>query len=244
MKTSKKLTLAIYVSCLMGFVSLTAQRKGAVLGDTPKVIVKRIDGLGEYSSTIDLNDTRKQLLMAGQNYQTNYGIYAAITLGESSLGAEYKTLLEIDFEIVNYKPTYFIGIDSVVVAANPGKDGLTLKIYTRALSDKRTYSLGRDALKDIHFEKGAYLHSQRYLNPMFPQFDIDGKPIVMEDGRLACDPDNGMAFDFEFFYKDGRHVVRKQDYDKENETLQMYKNEIALSLPGRRCWTSFNKIVF
>mgnify|MGYP000347877078 FL=1 len=182
--------------------------------------------------------------MAGQNYQTNYGIYASIAIGESSLGSNYKTLENISFEIVNYKPTYFIGIDSVVVASTKRKDGLTFKIYTRALSDKNMYELDKEALKNIHFEQGSYLHSERYLNPMFPEKDANGKVLFMEDGRIACQPDNGKAFDFEFFYRDGLHVVRKEDYDKEKENPQTFMNEVASTMPGYRCRQSFNKIMF
>lgn len=207
------------------------------------MIVKKVGGLEEYSSTLDLNDNRKQLLMAGQNYHTNYGIYASIEIGESSLGANYKTLKNVAFEIVNYKPTYFIGIDSIIVAATKNKDGLTFKIYTRALSENRTFVLNKNALKNIHFENGSYLHSERYLNPMFPEKDANDKLLFDSDGRISCQPDNGKAFDFEFFYKDGRHVVRKEDYDKE-KTPETYMNEIASMLPGRRCKQSFNKIMF
>lgn len=243
MKTLKKITQKLlFTSCLI-FSSLTfAQTPLGGIEDGEKVIVGKIGGLEEYSSTLDLNDDRKQLLMAGQNYQTNYGIYASIEIGESSLGSNYKTLKNIDFEIVNYKPTYFIGIDSIIVASTPKKDGLTFKIYTRAMSDQRTFTLGEDALKNIHFELGSYLHSERYLNPMFPEKDASGKVVFMEDGRVASQPDNGKVFDFEFFYKDGRHVVRKEDYDKEK--TQEYLDEIASTLPGRRCKQSFNKIIF
>jgi len=182
--------------------------------------------------------------MAGQNYQTNYGIYAAIEVGESSMGPNYKTLKKVHFEIVNYKPTYFIGIDSIIVSTTRALEGLTFKIYTRALSDKNTYSLNANVLSNIHFEQGSYLHSQRILNPMFPEFDNNGKPILMTDGGVACKADNGKAFDFEFFYKDGRHVVKREDYEKEEVSSQTYKDEMAFTMPGKRCWASFNKIVF
>ncbi|TDT46503.1 hypothetical protein CLV90_0556 [Maribacter spongiicola] len=219
-------------------------RKMGVVDDAVKMIVKRVDGLEEYSSTIDFNDNRKQLLMAGQNYQTNYGIYASIKMGESSLGSNYKTLKNVEFEIVNYKPTYFIGIDSIVVAESRMKNGLTFKIYTRALSDTNTYTLNETTLKNIHFENGSYLHSERYLNPMFPKKDSAGNVIFDSDGRVSCEPDNRKAFDFEFFYKDGRHIVRKEDYDQEKENPQTYMNEIASTLPGKRCFHSFNKVMF
>lgn len=240
----KSTPLVFLIVCTISSIVGTAQDRLPGLAEDATLIVKKMDGMEEYSSTIDLNDDRKQLLMSGQNYQTNYGIYAAIKIGESSLGPNYKTLKNVEFEIVNYKPTYFIGIDSIVVADAKMKDGLTFKIYTRALSDANTYTLNQEALKNIHFEKGSYLHSERYLNPMFPEKDSNGRIVFMKDGRVACQPDNGKAFDFEFFYKDGRHVVRKEDYDKEEETPQMYKNEIALSLPGKRCFHSFNKVMF
>ncbi len=213
------------------------------MGDKAPFIVKKTGGIEEYSSTLDLNDNRKQLLMAGQNYQTNYGIYASIEIGESSLGPNYKTLKNMEFEIVNYKPTYFIGIDSIVVASIQSKDVLTFKIYTRALSDTVTYSLGSEDLANIHFEQGSYLHSERYLNPMFPEKDNSGNILFMENGRVACKPHNGKAFDFEFFYMDGRHIVRKEDYDKEKQE-QQYKNEFVSTLPGKRCFHSFNKVMF
>lgn len=229
---------------MLSSIFAMAQDRPSGVAEEAKLIVKKIGGMEEYSSTLDLNDNRKQLLMAGQNYQTNYGIYASIEIGASSLGSNYRTLKNVEFEIVNYKPTYFIGIDSIVVAGSKMKDGLTFKIYTRALSDANTYTLNQEELKNIHFEKGSYLHSERYLNPMFPEKDNNGNVVFMKDGRIASQPDNGKAFDFEFFYKDGRHIVRKEDYDKEKQTSQMYKNEIALSLPGRRCKTSFNKVLF
>lgn len=224
-------------------LQLAAQDKQMGDADDAKLIIKKVGGFEEYSSTLDLNDNRKQLLMAGQNYQTNYGIYAAIEIGESSLGANYKTLKKIDFEIVNYKPTYFIGIDSIIVASNREKNGLTFRVYTRALSDQTTYSLDTSALQNVHFENGSYLHSERYLNPMFTEKDAKGIVQYDSDGRISCQPDNGKAFDFEFFYKDGRHVVRKEDYDKEDKP-QTYKNEIASTLPGRRCKESYNKVIF
>lgn len=242
--SKNKVLLLLFVGCtLSSFFGIAQDRLPGVVEEA-KLIVKKIGGMEEYSSTLDLNDNRKQLLMAGQNYQTNYGIYASIEIGESSLGSNYKTLKNVEFEIVNYKPTYFIGIDSIVVAGSKMRDGLTFKIYTRALSDANTYTLNQEELKNIHFEKGSYLHSERYLNPMFPEKDNNGIVVFMKDGRIACQPDNGKAFDFEFFYKDGRHIVRKEDYDKEKETPEMYKNEIALSLPGRRCFHSYNKVMF
>lgn len=246
MKTYKNVLPFLFAFYLYFFhISVQAQvKKSGTMGDDLKVIVKKVSGFEEYSSTIDLNDNRKQLLMAGQNYQTNYGIYASIEMGASSLGSNYKTLKNIAFEIVNYKPTYFIGIDSIVVAGSKLNDGLTFKIYTRALSDKNTYELNEKALENIHFENGSYLHSERYLNPMFPDKDINGKVVFMKDGRIASQPDNGKAFDFEFFYKDGRHVVRKEDYDNEKENPQTYMNEIVSTLPGRRCRQSFNKVMF
>jgi len=245
MKTVKKVApfvLAIGLA-LSPFYSNAQDKQLGAVDEDAKLIVKKVDGLEEYSSTLDLNDSRKQLLMAGQNYQTNYGIYASIEIGESSLGTKYKTLKNVEFEIVNYKPTYFIGIDSIVVAANGMKSGLTFKIYTRALSEADTYTLNSEALKNIHFEQGSYLHSERYLNPMFPDKDAKGNIIFMEDCRIASQPDNGKAFDFEFFYKDGRHVVRKEDYDKE-KPQQQYKNEFVSTLPGKRCFHSFNKVMF
>ncbi|GAB5473399.1 MAG: hypothetical protein Mars2KO_14980 [Maribacter sp.] len=242
MKTLQKVT-PLLASLMFSFSFTLAQDKKMGAADDA-MIVKKMEGLEEYSSTLDLNDDRKQLLMAGQNYQTNYGIYASITIGESSLGSNYKTLKNVDFEIVNYKPTYFIGIDSIVVASNRMKNGLTFQIYTRAQSDVHTYTLNEAALKNIHFEQGSYLHSERYLNPMFPTKDASGKVLFDSDGRVSCKPDNGKAFDFEFFYKDGRHVVRKEDYDKESEDPQTYMNEVAMQLPGKRCSTSFNKIMF
>lgn len=225
------------------FMTLAQDKKTGGVDDTA-LIVKKLEGFEEYSSTLDLNDDRKQLLMAGQNYQTNYGIYASIKIGNSPLGNNYRTLKNIDFEIVNYKPTYFIGIDSIVVASNRMKNGLTFKIYTRAQSDVNTYTLNEAALQDIHFEQGSYLHSERYLNPMFPKKDANGKVLFDADGRVSCEPDNGKAFDFEFFYQDGRHVVRKEDYDQEKESPQTYMNEVALQLPGKRCKQSFNKVMF
>lgn len=235
-------TLALF--CTMPLF-LEAQTITDPIGDG-LMVVRKIDGdpMQEYSSTLDLNDDRKQLIMAGQNYQTNYGIYASIKIGESSLGSNYKTFTSVEFEIVNYKPTYFIGIDSIIVAPNKMKDGLTFLIYTRAMADHKTYSLNEKKLKNLHFEKGGYIHSQRILNPMFPKIDAAGMPVLMSDGRVECIPDNGKAFDFEFFYKDGRHVVRKEDYDKEKISKQIYKDEIVSMMPGRRCWSSFNKIIF
>ncbi len=176
------------------------------------VVVKKImnDSKEAYSSTIDLNDDRKQLIMAGQNYQTNYGIYASIKMGNSSLGANYRTLESIAFEIVNYKPTYFIGLDSVVVSTTRNLDGLTFKIYTKAMSNNTGLTLKKAALANIHFEKGSYLHSERYLNPMFPQKDANGTVQFTADGEVVCVADNGLAFDFEFFYKDGDLVVRRE----------------------------------
>ncbi|MFS4416969.1 hypothetical protein [Maribacter sp. 2307ULW6-5] len=246
MKLSSHLFFVFFLVFLAFSLPSSAQKQGAVLGDAPTWVVERKSGLGAYTSTIDFKDERKQLLMAGQSYGTNYGIYASIKMGKSSLGARYRTLERISFEVVNYKPIYFIGIDSVVVGSGPSKDGLVFKIYTRAMSQQTTLVLDRQALAHIHFEKGSYLHSQRQLNPMFPRLGKDGRAVFLEDGRVACDPDNGKAFDFEFFYKDGRHVVRKQDYDREGERAQGdgYKGEIALSLPGRRCRHSFNKVVF
>lgn len=244
MKMLKKISQFLVASSIVfSALALQAQTKDKAMKDGAPLIVKKMGGMEEYSSTLDLNDDRKQLLMAGQNYQTNYGIYASIEIGESSLGSNYKTLKNIEFEIVNYKPTYFIGIDSIIIAANGMKNGLTFKIYTRALSDAGTYTLNSEALKNVHFEQGSYLHSERYLNPMFPDKDAKGNVIFMEDGRVASRPDNGKAFDFEFFYKDGRHVVRKEDYDKERQE-QQYKNEFVSTLPGKRCWHSFNKVIF
>jgi hypothetical protein len=244
MKLLKKVSLFLVAnSFIFSAVVVQAQKKEKAMKDDAPLIVKKMGGMEEYSSTLDLNDDRKQLLMAGQNYQTNYGIYASIKIGESSLGSNYKTLKNVEFEIVNYKPTYFIGIDSVVVAATQRKDGLTFKIYTRALSDANSYTLNQEALKNIHFEQGSYLHSERYLNPMFPEKDSNGKVIFMKDGRVDSQPDNGKAFDFEFFYKDGRHIVRKEDYDKEKQE-QQYKNEFVSTLPGKRCFHSFNKVMF
>tara|TARA_R110002051_G_scaffold64139_2_gene116781 strand:+ start:27257 stop:27997 length:741 start_codon:yes stop_codon:yes gene_type:complete len=246
MKTLKKITLLISAaSFCLTTLTVNAQSNESPMGGG-LMVVRKIDGnpMQEYSSTLDLNDNRKQLIMAGQNYQTNYGIYASIELGDSSLGADFKTFKSVEFEIVNYKPTYFIGIDSIVVAPNKMKDGLTFLIYTKAMSDKVSYSLNKEQLKNLHFEKGGYIHSQRILNPMFPKFDAAGKPILMNDGRLDALPDNGKAFDFEFFYKDGRHVVRKEDYDKEEVSTQVYKDESVSMMPGRRCWSSFNKVIF
>ncbi|KAA2219122.1 hypothetical protein [Maribacter flavus] len=243
MKTFQKFPLLItFLLLSLSFHPLLGQKfKGS-----NEVIVKKVTGLQEYSSTMDLNDTRKQLLMAGQNYQTNYGIYASIKIENSSLGPQYRTLKNIEFEIVNYKPTYFIGIDSVVVDSNYGKNTITFKVYTRALSDQQTFSLNKEDLKNIHFEKGSYLHAERYLNPMFPELDKNGNAILMDDGRIACKPDNGKAFDFEFFYKDGTHIVRKANYDKvlDTELKQTNENEIAFGLPGKRCWHSYNKVIF
>ncbi len=245
MKNFKKVALTSVLLFLTP-VLLLAQGKTLPIGAQQKVVINKIENnpAQAYSSTIDLNDDRLQLIMAGQSYQTNYGIYASIQVGESTMGPAYKTLKKVNFEIVNYKPTYFIGIDSIIVSATRALDGLTFKIYTRALSDENTYSLNEDALSNIHFEKGSYLHSERVLNPMFPQFDSMGKPILMSDGRIACKPDNGRAFDFEFFYKDAYLVVRREDYDQRTEEVQMYKNEEAFAMPGRRCKESFNKVVF
>lgn len=243
MKTLRKVTPLLMMMLILSPALMRAQDKKMGAAEEA-MIVKKMEGLEEYSSTLDLNDDRKQLLMAGQNYQTNYGIYASITIGESSLGRNYKTLKNVDFEIVNYKPTYFIGIDSIVVATSRMKNGLTFKIYTRAQSDVSTYTLNEAALKNVHFEQGSYLHSERYLNPMFPKKDASGQVLFDSDGRVSCVPDNGKAFDFEFFYQDGRHIVRKEDYDKEKEDPQTYMNEVALQLPGKRCRESFNKVVF
>ncbi|MBO0323541.1 hypothetical protein J0X14_14625 [Muricauda sp. CAU 1633] len=220
-----------------------AQKKTVEGKNNDVLVLKKVGGFEEYSSTLDLNDSRRQLIMAGQNYQTNYGIYVSLEIEDSSMGSNFKTLKSVEFEIVNYKPTYFIGIDSVVVAAEKSKSELTFKIYTRALSSNRTYSLTKNELKSIHFENGSYLHSERYLNPMFPEKDANGRVIFDSDGLISCQPDNKEAFDFEFFYKDGRHVVRKEDYDQE-QLPQTYKNEVSLTLPGKRCKQSFNKVVF
>jgi len=246
MKMHKEVTsFAILILFLFTCKMSVAQKKELPVGGEQRIILKKIDNnpFQEYSSTIDFTDSRKQLVMAGQNYQTNYGIYAKIEMVNSVLGEEYRTLKNIDFEIVNYKPTYFIGIDSVVVSTTRALDGLTFIIYTRALSDKSTYNLGKNELKNIHFENGSYLHSERILNPMFPEINESGFPVLLNDGRIACKPDNGKAFDFEFFYKDGRLVVRKEDYDKE-DLNKVYNNEIASTLPGKRCSSSFNKIMF
>ncbi|WP_396635402.1 hypothetical protein [Maribacter sp. R77961] len=241
----KKATLSSVLLFLIPFL-LLAQGKTLPIGAKQKIVINKIENnpAQAYSSTIDLNDSRLQLIMAGQNYQTNYGIYASIEVAESTMGSDYKTLKKVNFEIVNYKPTYFIGIDSIIVSATRALDGLTFKIYTRALSDKNTYSLNEDVLRNIHFEKDSYLHSERILNPMFPELDANGKPVLMRDGRMACKPDNGKAFDFEFFYKDAYLVVRKEDYDRRTEEAQLYKNEEAFAMPGRRCKESYNKVVF
>ncbi len=223
-----------------------AQNNESVMGKGQKVVISKIknDPVQEYSSTIDLTDNRKQLIMAGQNYQTNYGIYAKIDMAKSSMGEGYKTLKNVEFEIVNYKPTYFIGIDSIIVSTTKALDGLTFKIYTRALSDKTTFSLSENELKNIHFENGSYLHSGRILNPMFPKINESGFPVLLNDGRIACKPDNGKAFDFEFFYKDGQLVVSKENYDIIKLSEETYLNEMPSGLPGFRCKQSFNKIVF
>lgn len=242
LKTLPKLLLTISFIFIINYAMGQDRQLGSL--EQTKLVVKKIDGIKEYSSTIDLNDDRKQLLMAGQNYQTNYGIYASIEIGKSSLGTNYKTLKNIEFEIVNYKPTYFIGIDSIIVAANQMRNGLTFKIYTRALSDNNTYVLNEADLKSIHFENGSYLHSERYLNPMFPEKNAEGKVLFDSDGRVTCQPDNGKAFDFEFFYKDAYLVVKKENYDQKTEVDQLYKNEEAFSMPGRRCKESFNKVMF
>lgn len=245
MKTLTKVLPFVMSLCLvLSTVSLRAQDKKTGAVDEAPIIVKKVGGNEEYSSTLDLNDNRMQLLMAGQNYRTNYAIYAAVEMDKSSLKSEYKTLKSIKFEIVNYKPTYFIGIDSIIADTNKKTEDFTLKIYTRAMSKERTYLLTENDLKDIRFEKGSYLHSERYLNPMFPKKDANGNVQFDTDGRIVCEPDNGKAFDFEFFYKDGRHVVRKADYDKEKENPQTYRNEEPLTLPGKRCWESYNKIMF
>lgn len=243
MKTLKNVALFLIVlSFAFSPMCLEAQDKRLGAVDDVKMIVKKVSGPEEYTSTLDLSDNRKQLLMAGQNYQTNYGIYAAIEMGESSLGSNYKTLKNVEFEIINYKPTYFIGIDSIVVGNTKMKDGITFKIYTRALSDKDTYTLDEETLKNIHFENGSYMHSERYLNPMFPEKDTKGRVLFDSDGRVSCQPDNGKAFDFEFFYMDGMHMARKEDYDKER--TEQYKNEFVSTMPGYRCRQSFNKVMF
>lgn len=244
MKTLKNVVpfLFAFSFALLPLCTLAQDRNTGAL-EEDMIIVKKVGGYEEYSSTLDLNDNRKQLLMAGQNYQTNYGIYASIEISASSLGSNYRTLEKVSFEIVNYKPTYFIGIDSIVVAATKNKQNLTFKVYTRALSDKNSFTLNKNALKNIHFEQGSYMHSERYLNPMFPKTNSVGNILYDTDGRISCQPDNGKAFDFEFFYKDGRHVVRKKDYDKE-EKPQTYMNEVSLKMPGKRCNASFNKVIF
>lgn len=244
MKTITKVTLKNFF-ILLFVLPFAAQAQTDTMGDG-LMVVRKIAGnpMQAYSSTLDLNDNRKQLIMAGQNYQTNYGIYASIEIGDSSLGEDYKTFKNVEFEIVNYKPTYFIGIDSVVVSTTKALDGLTFKIYTRALSDKTTYALNEDVLKNIHFEQGSYLHSERTLNPMFPEFDSSGNPKLMSDGSIACKSDDGKAFDFEFFYKDGQLVVPKENYDIIKLSEETYLNEMPSGMPGYRCRQSFNKIIF
>lgn len=244
MKTITKVTLLSSLAVFF-LTPLFLMAQTDPMGDG-LMVVRKIAGnpMQAYSSTLDLNDDRKQLIMAGQNYQTNYGIYASIEIGDSSLGAEFKTFKSVEFEIVNYKPTYFIGIDSVVVSTTKALDGLTFKIYTRGLSDKRTYALNEDVLKNIHFEQGSYLHSERTLNPMFPEFDSSGNPKLMSDGSIACKSDDGKAFDFEFFYKDGQLVVPKENYDIIKLSEEMYLNEMPSGMPGYRCRQSFNKIIF
>lgn len=240
--TSFAILILFLFTCKMS----VAQKKELPVGGEQRIILKKIDNnpFQEYSSTIDLTDSRKQLVMAGQNYQTNYGIYAKIEMINSVLGEEYRTLKNIDFEIVNYKPTFFIGIDSVVVSTTRALDKLTFKIYTRGLSNKSTFSLSENELENIHFEEGSYLHSERILNPMFPEFDSKGNPILRADGSVKSKSDNGEAFDFEFFYKDGQLVVPKENYDRLQFSKETYLNEKPSSMPGYRCKQSFNKIVF
>lgn len=247
MKTFSKVALfTTTVLFFMNPITILAQKGTTPLGGGQKVVISRmVDNLKqEYSSTIDLNDKRKQLIMAGQNYQTNYGIYAKIEMAASDMGAEYRTLKNVEFEIMNYKPTYFIGIDSIVVSTPKSLKELTFKIYTRALSDKTTFTLKEDDVKHIHFEKGSYLHSERILNPMFPKFDAQGKPVLLSDGSVACTSDDGKAFDFEFFYKDGQFVMPRENYDIKIESEETYLNEKPSTLPGIRCRQSFNKIMF
>ncbi len=244
MKTLKSIApLSLFL--LLAICPLLLQAQERPMGDG-LVVIKKIlnDPKQAYSSTIDLNDDRKQLIMAGQNYQTNYGIYAAIKMAPSSLGSNYRTLEQIEFEIVNYKPTYFIGLDSVVVSTTRALDGLTFKIYTKAMSNTTAITMNKAALKDIHFEEGSYLHSERYLNPMFPQKDANGQVQFMEDGEVVCMADNGLAFDFEFFYKDGDLVVRREPYDLLQLGTKTYLGEAPSGMPGKRCKQSFNKIVF
>jgi hypothetical protein len=247
MKTIKKVSL---VSTLAFFYAmpmfLQAQKESIPLGAGQKVVINKIENgdMQNYSSTIVLNDIRKQLIMAGQNYQTNYGIYATIEIGKSSMGENYKTLKSIEFEIVNYKPTYFIGIDSIIAHTTKDLKGFTLKIYTRAMSDKNTNSLDKEIIKNIHFEKDSYLHCERILNPMFPNLNAKGNPILMSDGSVSCAPDDGKAFDFEFFYKDGQFVMPRKNYDNLKLSDETYLNESASGMPGFRCKQSFNKISF
>lgn len=242
MKTFKTpVSLICGVLFTMSIFSITAQNQ-PIRGvqKNKEIVVVKADNPDVYSSTLDFDDARKQLIMAGQNYNTNYGIYASIKSAPSPKGKNYRTLEKVVFEIVNYKPTYFIGIDSVVIAENLMKNGIMFKIYTRGLSENKTFELNKNVLANVHFEKGSYLHSERTLNPLFVKLDSNGKPNMLEDGRVDCKPDNGQVFDFEFWYKDGNHVVRKQDYDKEQKN---YEEEL-FSLPGHRCKESYNRIIF
>lgn len=116
------------------------------LGQTPSsfsdvMVIRAGAGAGmDYSATLDFNDERKQLLMAGQNYNTNYGIYVSVKTGPSTLGDAYRTFEQMDFEIVNYKPTYLIGIDSVIIRGAAKKGEVAFTIFTRALPHSATHA--------------------------------------------------------------------------------------------------------
>lgn len=242
MKTLKR---SLALICLSSFTFMIAQKKA--MGSLEKdleIVVAKGTSPDLYSSSIELNDDRNQLIMAGQNYQTNYGIYARIKAAPSNKGKNYRLLENISFEIVNYKPTYFMGIDSIVVARATNGKQFMLKIFTKAMSENNTYDLTKEDLKGLHMENGSYLHSERTLNPMFPKKDNSGNVLFDTDGRVSCDSNNGKVFDFEFFYVDGKHEVRKADYDKEKENKQTYLNEVFSTLPAGRCRNSFNKVIF
>lgn len=79
---------------------------------------------------------------------------------------------------------------------------------------------------------------------MFPVRLADGRPKLDEKKNIVYSPDNGKAFDFEFYYRDGDLVLKRPNYDGETLGVKEYQGEIPLGMPGRRCKTSINKVIF
>jgi len=208
-----------------------------------------------YSSMMILNpDDKKNFspIYSSQSYQTFYQVYARFDVDKVSSDSKKMKLNSIDFELVNFKGPFQLGIKKIDVKSLPieGEDSqrvLFIKIYVKVATSRRpllNYEIDADDIldeelryishNDILFVDRELLSIYGSTHEEVPEYNVTNDESTYKG-----------IFDIEFYARNGKDSIFKRERAKEiKDVIQINDTNASFTGGGGQlCYSSKSTFV-